>query len=788
MACCIELRLGLRGFRRRWAVGVVAASAVATAGAVLALGRVAEHAVRSAHAEYRDPTGLAYVGWPGDEDVPLVSGPVFLALDAATRGAARLAAVHVEEDVATLADGRSLSVTVASVSPAFFEIAGMALRSGRPFREDEVPAPVALVSETLLPDGPGGGSPASSIGVGARHLQVLGTVPAGARALGRFVDVWRPLDPSPHVTNIEVGGVRRPLMTVRSFAVLLRAPDPAQLSATVSRLAGVAVSVTGRAGLIARPFVDVESHATATRALLETLGWMSLALAGLAAVSLCLLLVAAGSPERHAFLIVGAPRQAFLRAVLTELGIVCVLGGVGGWAGAAVVTAFIDRILLAGQGAGGSWRPELAPVASGTACGVWMLAALAARVAQAAQEASGTAVRRSWMPVVRGALGGSVAVAVVGLGLAIEAWQTLSALAWRERGFDPQGVFAFTVRAPTESVDRGVREWQTLVSHLQGLPGTEAAGAATELPIERSRWRAEVRLRSPRGTTSTIRAGLHVVDPGFLSAMRIRHLEGATIEQESGTRAPAVWVSRMVEQQWLGGSHEGWSIDYMLRTWPIAGVLDDIDRGLVEPRIEPEIFLPSWTLVLLPPSVVQMRVGSYVAAVRWAGERRQLEESVRRLASRLPGQHLGMPRPVRDLMLDRHRQVIAATSLSSGVALCAVAACVAGTFSAAAFLARQRRRDMAVRLAIGASPARLILTELRTWTAIVVGGAGCGIGIVWLAGSQAGSDANVTATAGIEAALPAAGLVVLLSLGAAAWAVAARLLEPPARVLREIGY
>jgi len=95
---------------------------------------------------------------------------------------------------------------------------------------------------------------------------------------------------------------------------------------------------------------------------------------------------------------------------------------------------------------------------------------------------------------------------------------------------------------------------------------------------------------------------------------------------------------------------------------------------------------------------------------------------------------------------------------------------------------------MAVRLAVGASPVRSILTELRAWTAVVVSGAACGIGIVWLAGGRGGSNANVIATAGIEAAVPAAGLVALFSLGASAWAVAARLLETPARGLRELGH
>lgn len=784
----LELRLALRMLRRMPLMAGLAAGAVAAAVAAFVLRVISDRAVLAGYAEYRHRDRLAYVGWPADDDYPTVPGPVFLTLHAAVRHSAQLAGVSVSDDVVLLEDGRLLPVTVAAVSPEFFEVAGIRPVQGRPFGSDELRSPVVLVSEDFARAAALAATHGPRIVVGRQRCLVLGTMPAGARVLERYVQVWRPLDPSPRVELTEVGGVRRPAITVPRFPVLLRARNDADLSAVVERVSGAAYGVAGREGFTVRRIdTAMESATSGWRGLLGVLSWLALTLAGLATAGHVALRVAERSREFRAIVVLGGGAGTLWRPALLEAFMLCVVGGLAGTMAASWTEGALVRLLIGVAPVEGPPRLHVLAAAAATSAGLWGVSLLAS-VASAGLHAESSADRTLRANAVWPAVGAAVGATVLALSLAAGAWARTAALAWRDRGFDPRGVYVLALRAAGErgEADRGMPgPFSHLVERMAAVPGVAASGAASALPIGRPRWRARVRVWTGGRPGAAIDASLQVVDAGFVRAMGLRLAQGRALANDEPEGDQALWVTRAFERCCLSEGREGATVEYMLRHWPIAGIFDDIDRGTVERHVEPEIFLPARALRLLPPSAPPFNVHAWTLLIRWTGDRRHLERAISDLVKTETALHVGTPRPMRELLLGLERETVAATALATAIAICAGAVCVSGVASVSAVLARRRRRELAIRIALGASPARLLRSELARWSGAVAGGAVAGIVAIQVAAWIAEPGAIVAGASTPWTTGLAATLATLGSLLAAAWPLVAAVRASPARTLQD---
>lgn len=102
-----------------------------------------------------------------------------------------------------------------------------------------------------------------------------------------------------------------------------------------------------------------------------------------------------------------------------------------------------------------------------------------------------------------------------------------------------------------------------------------------------------------------------------------------------------------------------------------------------------------------------------------------------------------------------------------------------------AVLARRRRRELAIRIALGASPARLLRSELARWSGAVAGGAVAGIVAIQVAAWIAEPGAIVAGASTPWTTGLAATLATLGSLLAAAWPLVAAVRASPARTLQD---
>lgn len=216
----------------------------------------------------------------------------------------------------------------------------------------------------------------------------------------------------------------------------------------------------------------------------------------------------------------------------------------------------------------------------------------------------------------------------------------------------------------------------------------------------------------PEGTSSdTERFDVYrqSITPGFLDTIGLTLVEGRAFGAGDHDRAQRVALVSATTAQRLGGE-TAVGRRFRLRpelpgdpVWTVVGVLQDVAaRGLtVNPGAEPDVYLP----------FAQAPERSFFLLARSAGLRapslsrlRPLEESVRRLDSELP---LSPP----TTLADRYSVLTADQGFHTAIATCfsivAWSLTLLGLFGVIDLSVRARRRELALRIAVGAPAHRL---------------------------------------------------------------------------------
>jgi hypothetical protein len=270
------------------------------------------------------------------------------------------------------------------------------------------------------------------------------------------------------------------------------------------------------------------------------------------------------------------------------------------------------------------------------------------------------------------------------------------------------------------------------------------------------------------------------VSPDYFAAMQTRTLAGRVFaETDTPDRAPVAVVSRRFAERLLPGLHPVGQV--LLRNNPppvtIVGVVDDVSDVTVAEPAEPTLYVP-WSQ--------NNAFGVPVAfIIRTAVDPASLVPAVRAALKRVdPSLPLRKAQPLEVFVAestapDRFRALVLGLLAVLGLALAAVG--IAGVTYRSVV---DRRRDFAVRLALGAAPpavVRLVLKEAIGDLAI-----GAAAGIAGGVASCALLTRLLENVAPIDAALTGAAVAVIATVGvAAACLPAVRVTQvDPALVLR----
>ena len=647
-------------------------------------------------------------------------------------------------------NGTADYASVIRVTPEFFNALGARASVGRLFTADEMQPGGALavvITDAFWRKQFGG--QASAIGAEVkssdRIFTIVGVLEPGVRYPARaeiYYPAWVATETkSRSAHNYQVIGRLKPGVSIA------QAGD--EMLAISRRLEEQYPSSNAAKIAIVLPLQDVLVGDT-RQTLYVLLGAVAVVLLIACANVANLLLARSTSREREMVVraAVGADRWRLVRQLLTESAVLGLLS--------AALGVWLARLgVLALKALGPADLPRLEEVsvdaiALGFAVGIALLCSLAFGIMPALQVSSVNLVgglRQGGKGSSIGSRGAwarsafviaEIALAVVLVFSAGLLARSLIALSAVEMGFVPDQLLVLRTVVPVRSLDdakRAVAFYRDAMADVRAVPGVSSAGAVTSLPtavrsnggywIEGGPGPEDQGVRSPQ-------ALFIVTTSDYFRTMRIPMKRGRDFSDLDTAEAQFVAVinESLARASFPNDDPIGKrircgldSLDYMT----IVGVVADVrTRGPASP-VQPEIYMPhaqhpgpgsSLNIVVRSDSADPMSLGQTIS---------------RTLRDRNPDV------PVRISTMHGTLETASATPrfrafLLTSFATIALALAIAGVYGVMAYSVSQRLPEMGVRVALGATPSRILSLVLGQGVKLAAAGLAIGLGLCVLAG------------------------------------------------------
>ena len=270
----------------------------------------------------------------------------------------------------------------------------------------------------------------------------------------------------------------------------------------------------------------------------------------------------------------------------------------------------------------------------------------------------------------------------------------------------------------------------TLLERLAGKPGVAAAAVTSDAPL-RGAISASITAPADR-PEAELRYYRHRVTPGYFETLGISILRGRGIEARDHADAPPVVVvseafARRVfpESDALGSRLLYSSSD----TMTIVGIAEnvrqrDLTTSLFDPTEDPDMYF----------SLQQLPAGGLDIVVR--GDRAPVDADVLHAAARSidPTIPVFNVEPMRTTLAAQTANARFGSLLLGAFALIALGLAAVGIYGVMAYLVHARRREIAVRMAMGAAPSGVLALVLRRGMMLVAMGAALGALLALAAG------------------------------------------------------
>jgi putative ABC transport system permease protein len=693
-----------------------------------------------------------------------------------------------------------LSTRGALADERFFKTLGVSAHLGRTFAADEVKfgaAPVAVIGYGLWQRA-FGGNPAiigRSLRMSGVAATVIGVMPPGF-AWPEKTEIWLPLaaifDP---VSSGRTG---------HNWRVLGRLQPGSTVAEAQAEVGGIERRIKQQypspfqakdAAVVALQEHVVGQVRPALMMLFGAVGFLLLIVC-VNVANLLLVRATARSRELAVRTALGAGRRHLIRQMLTES---LLLGAAGGAAGLLLASLSMEllQVLLPPEVPrlgeiridGGVVAFALAvSAAAGLLFGflpAWRASALNVNDALKSGSRSATASRASQRTQ------SALVVSEVCLSLLLVAGSALLARSfWNLRsidpGFRPDRVLVSDASFPDAEMPEVIAHYRNLLARIRAIPGVEAAGTASSLPITGFHPDGHFIIEGRPEQSKTADADYVVVSPGYLSAMGIPLLRGRDFNDGDAENSQHVAVinQEMARAYFAGSDPIGRRIWFdsfnQKENWvTIVGVAGDTRQSSLTRSVD------SLAYVLYTQQIHAGRLADGYLVLRTRTGRANVAGAVRSAIRAVNPDSAPAPRTMISVLAESLARQRFQMEILGAFAVLALVLAAVGLYGVLSYIVTASRMQIGIRLALGAPPSTLF--RMITGRAMALAAAGVALGALGcvavrpvlaalLFGIGAGDPVTIAAAVG----------VLLLVAAAAAFFPALRAMRTdPMAALRE---
>ena len=633
--------------------------------------------------------------------------------------------------------GQAERVRSARVSPSLFDVLRTGPLLGRPFRDADTPqgaGRVVLISHAFWTRRLDGRRDVLGLALrlDGEPFTIVGVMGTDFTFPDRETALWIPFHVPPTVTPGSSNG------NIKMFSAMARlkpgvtaaqaAAEATARAQSAPHAGPVAVAVFGSDGPARMTLVPALDDATrdVRPALLVLLAAVCLLLAASIANVANVQLARTASRRRELAIrsALGASSGQLARQLVVESVVVGLAGGLAGLLLATVVAETlpawlpadfprVDQVRMDWHGA---LTALVAAVAAGVGAGLlpaWQARRLVGSqtLAEDGRAPAGQGFRSSAARARSAIMAAQVAIATVLLVGAALLSQSFAALMRADRGFDTTRVLTAELPLTGDTATRRNAILDAAIERIRSVPGVVAAGYTNILPLTGSESMRVFDMQRPAGASVRVRASFRVVSGEYMSAlgMRVAHGRLFSNTDTASSRRVAV-VNAAFARQYLGGRAVGSVVPLgsdEQPDWEIVGVVDNVRSADTSP-VGPEMFVPAAQWRDDRPG------GNPVIALRTLGPPTELSPILRSIVADIdPTLALGKVATMEERVLALLARPRLYSALLASFAATALAIASVGLFGVLSFSVAQRSRELAVRSALGATPASLLQLVLR---------------------------------------------------------------------------
>ncbi|MGA8596820.1 MAG: ABC transporter permease [Bryobacteraceae bacterium] len=306
-------------------------------------------------------------------------------------------------------------------------------------------------------------------------------------------------------------------------------------------------------------------------------------------------------------------------------------------------------------------------------------------------------------------------VLLVGAGLLLRSFLRVLDV---DLGFEPSRAAAISLDFDDgEKAATRAAKWHEIVERTSLIPGVETAGISDNLPMSRNRsWGIAAKGEQKRNALDFVPVFVYIVSPGYLKAMGMRLLEGRDISWHdiADNRSVVIINETVARRLWPGQSPVGRTALAGGTEAQVIGVIADVRESSAEDNAGAQMYLPATKQ--FGPEGAYLVLRSKLPPTALA---RSVMITLRRIN---PGQPATEFKPIQALVdhaTSPRRFFVLLVGIFAGLGLLLASLGIYGVIS---YSVTRQRPEIGIRLALGATEARVQLDVIwRTMRLTLVG-------------------------------------------------------------------